>query len=228
MNPPKLHDSKRFAVLASDVALFTIRDKELLVRLMRVQRPPHFPDNAGFPGALLKANEAAEDTAQRVVRDHGLIHSPIHMEQLCTMSKIDRDPRGRVVAVAYLALIPWDSLSDAERSDTSEAWWEPVRSVKALAYDHDEIFQIALRRLCSRVTYTTLMMKLMPKEFTLTELEHAYESILKTQIDKRNFRKKLQKLKLLTSLPRKKTGGKFRPAQLYSFSSSKVREIEVL
>ena len=250
MKAPVLHDSKRFAVLAADVVIFTVRDRELCVRLMRVQRPPHFPDNAGFPGALVAADESAEDTALRIVRDRGVIASPIHIEQLYTMSRIDRDPRGRVVAVAYLALVPWETLTDTEKADTTNAWWEPVSNLSdlsrssqrlrrldspapialggRLAYDHDELLDIALKRLRSRVTYTTLMLKLMPTEFTLTELEHAYESILKTDLDKRNFRKKLQKLKLLTRLPKKRTGGKFRPAQLYAFSTSKVKDIEVL
>ena len=225
---PVLHDPERFAVLAADVVLFTIHNRELLVRLMHVVRPPYFPDNAGFPGAILRGHETAEDTALRVIRERGLINSPIYMEQLCTMSRVNRDPRGRVVAVAYLAIVPWDSLSYSERADTDDAWWKPARSTKNLSYDHDEVLEIALKRLCSRVTYTTLIMKLMPKEFTLTELEQAYESILKTDLDKRNFRKKLLKLKLLTPLPRKKKGGKFRPAQLYSFSTSKVKYIEVI
>lgn len=223
-----LHDSNRFAVLASDVVLFTIRGNELLVRLMHVVRPPHFPDSVGFPGGLMHLNETADDTALRVIRDRGTIACAIHMEQLYTMSEIERDPRGRVVSVAHLALVPWDSLSDAEKTDTDGAWWNPAHSTRNLAYDHDEMLALALKRLRSRITYTTLMMKLMPKEFTLTELEHAYESILRTDLDKRNFRKKLQKLKLLTPLPRKKKGDKFRPARLYAFTAPRVQEIEIL
>ena len=87
---------------------------------------------------------------------------------------------------------------------------------------------MARERLCSRVTYTTLMQKLMPREFTLTELESAYESILGTNLDKRNFRKKILKLKILKELRNKRKVGAFRPAQLYSFASKTIDAIEVI
>ncbi len=98
---------------------------------------------------------------------------------------------GRVVAVAYLALVPWETLSPEEQADTKESYWRPASKAPKLAYDHDEILEAALKRLRSRIRYTTLIQKLMPKEFTLTELERAYESILGTDLDKRNFRKKI-------------------------------------
>lgn len=219
----------RFAVLAADTALFTIRDKELCVRLVSVKRPPHFPEAEGLPGGLLHQKETAEVAAIRHLSDKaGIEPGNAYVEQLYTFSEVDRDPRGRVVAVAYLALVPWESLSVRERAGSTDSWWERVSEARALAYDHDEILFVALARLRSRVTYTTLIQKLMPKEFTLTELEQAYESVLKTDLDKRNFRKKIEKLKILAELPRKKSGGRFRPAQLYKFASHKVQEIAPL
>jgi len=97
-----------------------------------------------------------------------------------------------------------------------------------LAYDHDEILAKAVSRLRARTHYTTLISKIMPKEFTLTELEHAYETILKRDIDKRNFRKKILKLGIIAASKGKRTGGRSRPAQLYHFTSQKVDTIEVL
>lgn len=219
----------KFAVIASDVALFTIRDKRLFVRLIRVDRPPHFVKKKGLPGGLIHPDETAEQTARRLIETKAAI-SPdkVHLEQLYTFSSIDRDPRGRVVAVAYLALVPWERLSATEQSDTRDAWWTPAGSANHLAYDHDKMLAVAIERLRSRITYTTLIGKLMPKEFTLTELEQAYECIIHTDLDKRNFRKKILKLNFLTALPHKRSGGAFRPAQLYRFSSDKVKEIEVL
>ena len=158
----------------------------------------------------------------------GINAEKTYAEQLYTFSAIHRDPRGRVVAVAYLALVPWESLSPKEQTDGPHTWWTPVAQAHKLAYDHDDIVSLALSRLRSRITYTTLIGKLMPKEFTLTELEQAYESILKTELDKRNFRKKILKLGILEEVPRKKSGGRFRPAQLYRFVSTKVRDIEIL
>ncbi|MDO8518158.1 MAG: NUDIX domain-containing protein [bacterium] len=229
MQEPPRPEHLRFAVLATDTVLITINNGELLVRLVGVNRPPHFVDAKGLPGGLLHPHETAEQATVRHLTEKAHVDaSKAYIEQLYTFSNVDRDPRGRVVAVVYLALIPWEKLSAIEKTDTPESWWAPVTQAKKLAYDHDEILAVALARLRSRITYTTLINKLMPREFTLTELEHAYESILKTDLDKRNFRKKILKLGILAPLPHKKSGGRFRPAQLYRFASEKVTEIEVL
>jgi len=219
----------KFATIAADTALFTIRDGMLVVRAIRVMRPPHFPDNAGLPGGLIAPKETAEEAARRhVTAKTSIATSGVYFEQLYTFSDIKRDPRGRVVAVAYLALVPWEKLSDAEREDGDESYWLPVSRARALAYDHDEILKTALVRLKSRLRYTTLIGKLMPSEFTLTELERTYESILGKDLDKRNFRKKILKLKVLKELSRKRSGGRSRPARLYCFASRTVQEIEVI
>lgn len=225
LSPAELH----FAILATDVALFTIRDGELLVRLVAVDRPPFFPDTHGIPGGLIKPEETAEESVERIIRTKALIEpKKISLEQLYTFSAIDRDPRGRVVAVAYLALVPWEDLSPIEQMDTPEVWWSPVAKARKMAYDHDIMLPMALKQLASRARGSTLIQKLLPSEFTLTELEKAYTQILGTHLDKRNFRKKILKLKILKTVPRKKTGGAFRPAQLYRFVKSKVEDIQVL
>lgn len=226
-NSPEL----KFAVIATDIALFTIRDERLLVRLISVNRPPHFPNMPGLPGGLIRPEENAEQSAKRILETKaGVSADKVYLEQLYTFSEIERDPRGRVVAVSYLALLPWEKLSKKEQLGTKETFWMPVGEArkKKMAYDHNLMLTSAIERLCSRITYTTILQKLMPTEFTLTELEHAYESILHANLDKRNFRKKILKLKILKELPHKRTGGKFRPAQLYGFASPKVSEIEVL
>ncbi|MBP6860140.1 MAG: NUDIX domain-containing protein [Candidatus Pacebacteria bacterium] len=222
-------DTLRFAIVAVDTALFTIRDGALFVRLIKVERPPHFPNTRGLPGGLLAPKETAEESAIRhLMEKAGVDARKVYHEQLYTFSEVDRDPRGRVVAVAYLALVPWDSLSSEEQMDANGASWVPVARLKGLAYDHDEILRTAIARLASRATYTTLVGKLMPVEFTLTELEKAYEAILGTSLDKRNFRKKILKIGVLKALGKKRAGGRFRPAELYRFAKKNVEEIEVL
>jgi 8-oxo-dGTP diphosphatase len=218
-----------FAVLATDVALFSIRDNKIVVRMMRVSRPPHFPDNWGLPGGLIQPTETSLEAAKRLLKERAHIApKKIYLEQLYTFDAIERDPRGRVVAVAHLGLIPWDELSEEEKADTKNTTWIQVAKAKDLAYDHPEVLALAKKRLASRVEYTTLIAQLMPHDFTLSELENAYTSILGTKLDKRNFRKKILKLKILTKVPRKRRGGRARPAQLYRFTSSKVHEINVL
>jgi 8-oxo-dGTP diphosphatase len=222
-------DHLRFAVLATDTTLFTIRDGRLLVRLIKVERLPSYPSNAGLPGGLLCTEETAPQATTRHLIERAKINaSGVYCEQLFTFSALERDPRGRVVAVAYLALVPWEKLSEEERQDTTEAWWSPIKEAKNLAYDHDEMLASAISRLRSRVSYTTLISKLIPETFTLTELEQAYASVIKTHLDKRNFRKKVEKLGILSLVPNKKRKGAFRPAKLYRFTSKKVTDIPVL
>lgn len=219
----------RFAVLSTDVAVFTIRDRKLAVRLIKVDRPPHFVDSKGLPGGLIDPKETAEEAAMRLAGQKARIDKEkLYVEQLYTFSDIDRDPRGRVVAVAYLVLVPWEKLSPDEQADSPEAWWSDLHDAKKLAYDHDAMLAKAVSRLRSRVTYTTLISKLMPDEFTLTELELAYGTILGASLDKRNFRKKILKLDIIKPLKGKKKRDKHRPAQLYAFTKSNVQEIEVL
>ncbi len=219
----------RFAVLATDVALFTIKDNRLLVRVTKVNRPPHFKNMRGLPGGLIAPQETAEEAVSRLILDKAKLDSKkVYIEQLYTFSTIDRDPRGRVVAVAYLGLVPWEKLSLTERGEAEDSQWVEPTDIGKLAYDHNEILLLALSRLKSRVTYTTLMSKILPKEFTLTELEQAYENTLYIELDKRNFRKKILKLKVLSEVPRKRQAGKSRPAQLYKFSSEKVSEINII
>lgn len=229
MEKPLAPEHLRFAVLATDVVLFTIRAGQLLVRLAPVHRIPHFPNSRAMPGGLIHPTETARTAALRILKEKGHVDPKnLYIEQLYTFSDIDRDPRGRVVSVAYLGLVSWDNLTETEKADSEHSFWTPVTLAKKLAYDHDAILKLAIERLQSRVTYTTLLSKLVPKEFTLTELEQAFESIIKTDLDKRNFRKKILKLGILADLKKKRMGGRARPAALYKFKSDKVAPIEVI
>lgn len=226
INTPK---NLLFAILASDVVLWTINEDKLLVRLIPVNVPPHFIDKAGAPGGLIKPTETAEQAARRLIESKGKVSSSkVYLEQLYTFSEIKRDPRGRVVAVAYTGIVPWDTLSTTEQENTKEVWWTEIGKLPALAYDHKDIIAISLERLQSRIAYTNLIAQFMPKEFTLTELEKAYELILGKDIDKRNFRKKILALGLLKELSKERRGQKHRPAKLYSFKSLETKVIEVL
>lgn len=225
----KAPENIRFAIIAADIVLWTIKDDRLQVRLIPVNLPPHFNNEAGLPGGLIQPTETAEQAAKRLLSAKaGISTSNVYLEQLYTFSEVNRDPRGRVVAVAYTAIIPWENLSTKERENSEAVWWNDVAKLPKLAYDHRKIIETGLERIRARITYTTLIEKFMPKEFTLTELEQAYKTILDTDIDKRNFRKKILGLNLLKQLPKERRGQKFRPAKLYSFRSQDVTSIEVL
>ncbi len=219
----------KFAVLATDVILLSVCEDKLMVRLLKVERPPHFDGVSGLPGGLIKPNETAEHAVLRLIKEKAKVDpAKVYLEQLYTFSEIKRDPRGRVVSVAYLALVPWENLTSIEKNDSVGLWWENVHLLSKLAYDHDEMIDMAIKRLRSRVTYTTLSGKLIPYEFTLTELESAVETVLGKDIDKRNFRKKILKIKIVKKLDKERRGLKHRPASLYVFVSEKVKDIEVL
>lgn len=219
----------KFAIIATDVVLWTTINDQLMVRLISINLPPHFVDKFGLPGGLIKPLENAEQAVKRLLKEKANIEpSKIYLEQLYTFSDVKRDPRGRVVAVAYSGIASWDVLSTTERENDEQVRWQNVKNLPALAYDHQKIIALALERLRSRITYTTIAAHFMPKEFTLTELEQVYELILNKDIDKRNFRKKILSLGILKELTKERRGGKFRPARLYSFKSIDTKDIEVL
>jgi len=127
-----------------------------------------------------------------------------------------------------LACISWDKLSEAERQNTREAFWCSIDEAKKLAYDHDEIVRLGFNRLQSKIKYTNLIAKLLPGNFTLSELKDAYELILGYELDKRNFIKKINQLDCLIDTGYKTFGQKARPAVLYRFKSKKVIEMNII
>jgi 8-oxo-dGTP diphosphatase len=219
----KSNHSIRFAVLAVDTVLFCIRDGVLQVLLIPVVIP-QFKGKKGLPGGLIDSMETAEEAVRRHILEKGGIKSA-YLEQLYTFSEVNRDPRGRVVSVAYIGCMPADKLFTLPEG----VLWKPVNRVGELAYDHNDIVRTAHERLRARIGYTNIICNLLPKEFTLTQLQQAYETILGHSLDKRNFRKKiLYELKLVKGTGKKQEGVKNRPAELYRFVSIDLEEAEIL
>ena len=148
----------------------------------------------------------------------------MYLEQLYTFSEVTRDPRGRVVAVAYLGLVP----STVVGKEAADALWIPVKRMEKLAYDHNDILTTAVERIRAKISYTNIACQLLPKEFTLGELQELYEVILGHDIDKRNFRKKIMSLKMVKPTGKKRGGSANRPAELYTCASKGVKEMEIL
>lgn len=214
---------QNFAVLATDIAVFTIDGTDLKV-LVTKAKSPSFKDMPTLPGGLVGYKERSEVAVRRMLRN-ALSINDIYLEQLYTFDDPGRDPDGRVVSVAYLGLVP---LNKAEALVRGGAIWESVKHLPKLAYDHNEIVNVAVKRLKSKLTYTNVVFGLMPEEFSLTELQVIYENILGHRLDKRNFRKKIRSLKILEKLPKKRKGEANRPAQLYSFRNRKLEQVEIL
>ncbi len=202
----------RVAIAAVDVALFAIIEHSLTVFLIPVHRPPHYTNSFGLPGGVIGVHENAEKAAVRHLKEKAHIEGA-HMEQLYTFSEPARDKRSRSISVAYVALVSPEQLLIGEKT---EGKWIPIKRLPKLAYDHPEIIKVALERLKGKLAYTNIISNLLPRQFTLTELQHTYEIILARKLDKRNFRKKMLSTGLVKEAGKEKRTAR-RPAQLYTF-----------
>lgn len=219
----------RFAVLAADVALLTVIDGKVNVLLMQIDLPPHYKNTWALPGSLIRSHETASDAAKRLLKDKARIDPKhVHLEQLYTFSGIDRDPRNRVVSVAYLGLIPGSRAAAYERSWPKELAWHDLSAIPSLAYDHNDMVRTAIERLQSKIAYTNIAFGMMPEQFTLTELQELYETVLNKKLDKRNFRRKVIDIGLIAAVKGKITGVAHRPALLYRFTGTEQKNIDVL
>jgi 8-oxo-dGTP diphosphatase len=149
----------------------------------------------------------------------------VYLEQLYTFGATDRDPRGRVITVAYFALVAGDVPTRAG-DDASEAAWHSVYALPPLAFDHADILKYALQRLRYKLEYTSVGFELLPNEFTLTELQAAYEIVLGEKLDKRNFRRRILEAGVLVETGKYRAEGQGRPAQLYRYKKNAVTEVK--
>lgn len=216
----------KFTVIATDVVIFTIQEDQLRVLLIKMKKRPYL----GFwaaPGGLVKPTESVDEAAVRHLADKTGVKT-VYLEQLYTFGRVDRDPFGRVVSVAYFALIPSAGVKLKTTSEYEDVAWFSVEDLPKLAYDHREIIETAVERLKAKLEYTNIVYSLMPKEFTLGGLQHVYEIILDRKLDKRNFRRKFLSLNLIEKVGRKREGEAHRPAELYCFKKRKPQMVEIL
>jgi 8-oxo-dGTP diphosphatase len=197
-----------------DIVLFTIRKSELCVMLIRRLIEP-FVDQFAIPGGFVLPQESLPDAARRELFEETGYRAK-YLEQLFTFGDPQRDPRGRVVTVAYFALVPEDQ-SLAAGSDASEVGWFPVSKLPALAFDHAEILRVAHDRLKAKLDYSDVGFRLLSQEFSLTDLQEVHETILGHPVDPRNFRRKLENRGVVKETDHYRQTGR-KPARLYRFS----------
>jgi len=196
--------------------IFTIADKSLRVLLVKRGVPP-FQGQFALPGGFIRPYESIEDAALRELHEETGVRD-VFLEQLFTFGDPDRDPRGHVISVAYFALIASEKLSIVAGADAAEAAWFRTGKLPHLAFDHRQIFDYALQRLRSKLEYSTVGFQLLPKKFTLSELQSVYEAILEKRMDKRNFRRKIALLGIVKPIKEWRHTGR-KPAQLFRFSA---------
>jgi 8-oxo-dGTP diphosphatase len=223
---PETYDPSRYErpSVTVDVVIFTLWEGELRVLLIQRGHWP-FEGQWAIPGGFVKMDESLEEAAKRELREETGV-TDVFLEQLYTFGDPERDPRTRVISVAYYAVVSADRLQPRAGTDAVDVrWWSMAALPARLAFDHDEILDYALTRLRYKIEYTAVAFEILPQEFTLAELQAANEAILGEELDKANFRKKLARADVVEPTGRyRETGG--RPAELYRYRADAVAEIK--
>ncbi|MEM7249640.1 MAG: NUDIX domain-containing protein [Acidobacteriota bacterium] len=210
--------------LTVDVVVFGVDENDLKVLLIQRGLPP-YEGSWALPGGFVQENESVEDAALRELREEtGVARAPL--EQYQVFSDPERDPRGWVVSVAFLALVRLSSHRVQAATDARDAAWFPTSDMPSLAFDHESIVSLARERLRERVQRRPVGFDLLPKKFTLTQLQRMYEKVLERALDKRNFRKKVLSMDILIELDEVQKDVAHRAARLYSFDRTRYREAE--
>lgn len=217
------HQQIRVAV---DNCIFTVHHGRLEVLLIRMKKSG-FEDRWALPGGLIDDGERLDDAAARILKLQTGV-SDVYLEQLYTFDARSRDPSGRVISVGYFSLVPRHQLELRTTEKYADIrFWDVDSLPEPLAYDHGEIVDAASKRLAAKVQYTNCIWSLLPEKFTLSELQAAYETVLSRALDKRNFRKKILSLGIVSPSGERSTGGRHRPAMLYRFDNRAAEMVEV-
>ena len=208
--------------VTTDCVIFGFDGERLQVLFIERGIEP-FKGKWAFPGGFIKMDESAEEGALRELREEtGLDNA--YIEQFHTFSDPNRDPRERVITIAYLALVRLQEVKAGD--DAAAARWFPIDEIPSLAFDHDFILRMATQRLREQIHFQPIGFELLPKKFTIKELQSLYEAILGINFDRRNFSKKMLHLEILTELDETIWPTPKREAKLYKFNSDKYEELK--
>lgn len=208
-----------------DCVIFGFDGGELKILLIERNEEP-FKDWWALPGNIVGENESLDQSASRILHElTGL--GDIYMEQYYTFGDVARHPQGRVLSVAYYALIRLggDKALKPISTYAKQAYWVNIKELPRLAFDHQQIFDKGLEKIKRRIKHQPIAFELLPEKFTLTQLQNIYELISDKKLDKRNFRKKMLSFGVLKDLEEKQKGVSFRAATLYRFDKRKYAKL---
>lgn len=208
--------------LATDCVIFGFDGGELKLLLIERENEP-FKNKWALPGGFIFMKETTEAAAKRILLEKAGIKN-VFIEQLYTFSELDRDPRERIVSVSYYALVNKYQYELIAGRDAAKAEWFELSKLPKLAFDHSKIVKMAIQRLKGKVSYQPIGFELLDEKFTLSQLQAVYESILEIEIDKRNFRKKILGMGLLTALDEKEKNVAHKAARFYKFDNKAYKE----
>lgn len=219
-----IYDYPRPAVTVDCVVFgIDLDERDLKVLLIQRDREP-FAAAWALPGGYVHIDESLEQAARRELAEETHL-TDMYLEQLYTFGEVDRDPRGRIITVAYYALVKLSDYTVHGATDARDAAWFSVDEAHGLPFDHDRILAVARQRIQNKVRYEPIGFELLPPKFTLTQLQQLYEIILGTPLDKRNFRKKVLSLDLLVALDEVQKDVMHRAARLYRFDQQKYQRM---
>lgn len=208
--------------VTTDVVVFGFKPDTMSLQVLLIHRlTPPFKGELALPGGRVELDESAEDAARRELSEETGI-ALTYLEQLFTFSEPNRDPRGRVISVAYFGLVRSDQFEPKAGSDAADAHWYDVDEAlkQKLAFDHRDIILKARERLKGKVRYTPVGFDLLPEQFTIADLRRLYETLLGRELDVSNFRKRILAFDLLAETGEVQVG-QHRPAPLYRFDRSR-------
>ncbi|MEB3229811.1 MAG: NUDIX domain-containing protein [Leptolyngbyaceae bacterium] len=211
--------------LTVDCVVFGL-DEQHCLNVMLIQRKlAPFAGGWALPGGFVRLDESLEAAARRELREETGLEQ-VFLEQLYTFGQVDRDPRDRIITVAYYALVNLRDYTVQAATDASQAAWFGIDATPTLAFDHQHILETALMRLRGKVRYEPIGFELLPEKFTFFQLQKLYETVLGVELDKRNFRKKFLKMDLLQELDEWQTNTPHRAAKLYRFDEEKYEALK--
>jgi 8-oxo-dGTP diphosphatase len=208
-----------------DVVIFTIQNDNLKALLVKRNLEP-FKSKWALPGGFVRIDESLEEAAKRELKEETGVKN-VYLEQLFSFGEPQRDPRGRVITITYIALINSENIDLKASTDVSEAKWFSIENTPLLAFDHKKILNYALQRLKWKFEYTTVAFSLLPKKFPISEIRRIYEIVFNKKFDKRNFNKKILSLDILKEEGINKNVA-HRPPMLYSLKKNIGEIIEIL
>ena len=209
--------------VTTDCVIFGYDTKEGLSVLLIKRGIEPFKDHWAFPGGFIKMDEDAETGARRELREETSLEAT-HIEQFGCFSEVNRDPRERVITIAYYALVKKSEVFGGD--DASEAHWFPIDNVPPLAFDHDRILRVALKTLKEKIHFMPIGFELLPSVFTMPQLQELYESILEVKFDRRNFSNKMLKLGILTVVGERPKNAGTRIPITYKFNEDNYNELK--
>ncbi|MFZ2188862.1 MAG: NUDIX domain-containing protein [Candidatus Moraniibacteriota bacterium] len=221
-----LSEPKKTPAVAVDTLIFSVIDNKLKILLIKILGGA-YKNKWAIPGGLVDTNESLEKAASRILSQKAGVDG-IYLEQLATFGDPKRDLRGHSVSVAYFALVNDKLFYPKTTEYYADIAWKNVDALPPMAFDHKKIIEYGKERLMNKLAYSNIAYALLPKEFTLTELQSVYEAVLGKVLDKRNFRKKVQEIKLVKETTRTRQAGANRPAKLFVFTQRQPRVMDIL